>query len=107
MLAQYATPAELLMSPANDFVEDFVGADRALKRLSLIRVRDIDLWKAPLVRVGEPTARLAPRIAEADLPHPLVVDAEAGRWAGCPSATSPPRRSRPARLERPTRSSTR
>ncbi|HET7508454.1 MAG TPA: ATP-binding cassette domain-containing protein, partial [Solirubrobacterales bacterium] len=30
---QYATPAELLMAPANEFVEDFVGADRALKRL--------------------------------------------------------------------------
>ena len=55
VLAQYATPAELLMNPANDFVEDFVGADRALKRLSLLRVRDIDLWKAPLARVGEPT----------------------------------------------------
>ena len=32
-LAQYATPAELLMAPADGFVEDFVGADRALKRL--------------------------------------------------------------------------
>jgi osmoprotectant transport system ATP-binding protein len=42
-LAQYAPPAELLMSPANAFVEDFVGPDRALKRLSLQRVRDIDL----------------------------------------------------------------
>jgi osmoprotectant transport system ATP-binding protein len=44
-LAQYAPPAELLMQPANSFVEDFVGADRALKRLSLQRVRDVDLWK--------------------------------------------------------------
>ena len=44
-LAQYAPPAELLMQPANSFVEDFVGADRALKRLSLQRVRDIDLWQ--------------------------------------------------------------
>ena len=59
VLAQYATPEELLMSPADDFVEDFVGADRALKRLSLLRVRDIDLWKAPLVRVGEPTEQRA------------------------------------------------
>ena len=40
-------------SPANEFVEDFVGADRALKRLSLQRVRDVDLWRAPLVREGE------------------------------------------------------
>jgi osmoprotectant transport system ATP-binding protein len=81
VLSQYATPAELLMSPANDFVEDFVGADRALKRLSLLRVRDIDLWKAPLVRVGEPTAAARAAIADADLPYPLVVD-EQGRPLG-------------------------
>jgi osmoprotectant transport system ATP-binding protein len=43
-LAQYAPPVELLMHPANAFVEDFVGADRALKRLALQRVRDVDLW---------------------------------------------------------------
>jgi osmoprotectant transport system ATP-binding protein len=45
VLAQYATPPELLMKPADEFVEDFVGADRALKRLALTRVRDIDLWE--------------------------------------------------------------
>ena len=39
------------------FVEDFVGADRALKRLALQRVRDVDLWKAPLVRVGRARRR--------------------------------------------------
>ena len=31
------------MSPANEFVADFVGADRALKRLSLQQVSDIEL----------------------------------------------------------------
>jgi osmoprotectant transport system ATP-binding protein len=46
VLAQYARPAELLMRPANAFVEDFVGADRALKRLSLQRVRDLELLPA-------------------------------------------------------------
>jgi osmoprotectant transport system ATP-binding protein len=46
VLAQYAKPAELLMRPANAFVEDFVGADRALKRLALQRVRDVDLLPA-------------------------------------------------------------
>ena len=56
-LAQYATPAELLMAPADDFVEDFVGADRALKRLALMRVRDIDLWEAPLAYVGQADRR--------------------------------------------------
>jgi osmoprotectant transport system ATP-binding protein len=42
-LVQYATPAELLSAPADAFVADFVGADRALKRLSLQRVRDVEL----------------------------------------------------------------
>jgi osmoprotectant transport system ATP-binding protein len=64
-LAQYATPAELLMAPADGFVEDFVGADRALKRLALMRVSDIDLWQAPLarraVRPGAGGASTAPR----------------------------------------------
>ena len=34
-LQQYATPAELLRSPANDFVREFVGADRGIKRLGV------------------------------------------------------------------------
>jgi osmoprotectant transport system ATP-binding protein len=62
-LAQYAPPAELLMYPANRFVEDFVGADRALKRLALQRVRDVDLWSAPLVRAGEPVEEARRKLA--------------------------------------------
>jgi osmoprotectant transport system ATP-binding protein len=73
-LAQYAPPAELLMYPANPFVEDFVGADRALKRLALQRVRDADLWKAPLVRVGEPVAEARAKAADSEVPYPLLVD---------------------------------
>jgi osmoprotectant transport system ATP-binding protein len=75
-LAQYAPPAELLMFPEGKFVEDFVGADRALKRLSLQRVRDIDLWKAPLVRAGEPVAQARAKVEDSDLPYPLLVDAD-------------------------------
>jgi osmoprotectant transport system ATP-binding protein len=45
-LAQYATPVELLAGPADEFVEQFVGADRALKRLALQRVGDLDLAPA-------------------------------------------------------------
>jgi osmoprotectant transport system ATP-binding protein len=73
-LAQYAPPAELLMAPASEFVEDFVGADRALKRLALQRVRDIDLWTVATCRVGEPTADVRGRVADADLDIPLLVD---------------------------------
>jgi osmoprotectant transport system ATP-binding protein len=74
VLAQYATPAELLSYPADDFVKDFVGADRALKRLALQRVRDIDLWKAAMVRVGENTAEARAKIAESDLRIALLID---------------------------------
>ena len=80
-LAQYAPPAELLMFPADSFVEDFVGADRALKRLSLQRVRDVDLWKAPLVRVGEPVAQARAKSADSEVPYPLLLD-EQGRPLG-------------------------
>jgi osmoprotectant transport system ATP-binding protein len=73
-LAQYAPPGELLMNPASPFVEDFVGADRALKRLSLQRVRDVALWSAALVRAGEPVAEARRRMETADVPIPLLVD---------------------------------
>jgi osmoprotectant transport system ATP-binding protein len=76
VLAQYATPAELLMAPANDFVEDFVGADRALKRLALLRVRDIDLWEAPLAFVGQATADVRAKLDGAEVPHALLVDSD-------------------------------
>jgi osmoprotectant transport system ATP-binding protein len=43
VLAQYATPDELLAHPADEFVARFVGADRALKRLALTRLSDLEL----------------------------------------------------------------
>jgi osmoprotectant transport system ATP-binding protein len=45
-LAQFGTPEEILAAPADDFVADFVGADRGLKRLSLRRVGEVELEPA-------------------------------------------------------------
>jgi osmoprotectant transport system ATP-binding protein len=75
---QYATPAEVLMAPANEFVEDFVGADRALKRLALMRVRDISLWEAPLAHVGQATSEVRAKLDSPDVEvaYPLLVDSE-------------------------------
>jgi osmoprotectant transport system ATP-binding protein len=42
-LVQYGTPDEILARPIDDFVSDFVGADRGLKRLLLRELRDIEL----------------------------------------------------------------
>ena len=76
ILAQYATPAEILMAPADDFVEDFVGADRALKRLSLMRVGDVNLWHAPLAFVGQASVEVRAKLDNAEVPHALLVDSE-------------------------------
>jgi osmoprotectant transport system ATP-binding protein len=40
-LVQFAAPDEMLAHPADAFVAGFVGSDRTLKRLRLIRVREI------------------------------------------------------------------
>ncbi|MEU8705577.1 ABC transporter ATP-binding protein [Streptomyces sp. NPDC048565] len=41
-LAQYDTPQTLLKEPCDDFVARFVGADRGLRRLSLMRLADLE-----------------------------------------------------------------
>ena len=51
-LVQYAPPSELLAHPVDDFVRDFVGADRALKRLALTRLDQLDLGPATPNGVG-------------------------------------------------------
>jgi osmoprotectant transport system ATP-binding protein len=38
VLEQYGTPAEILRSPSNDFVTEFVGADRGIKELSVTEI---------------------------------------------------------------------
>jgi osmoprotectant transport system ATP-binding protein len=46
-IAQYDTPERILVDPADDFVADFIGRGASLKRLSLSRVRDIELGEWP------------------------------------------------------------
>jgi osmoprotectant transport system ATP-binding protein len=52
VLAQYDTPARILAEPASDFVVDFLGQERGLKRLALIPVTDVDLARGPVVDAG-------------------------------------------------------
>ncbi len=40
-LVQYDTPENILFNPKNEFVEDFVGSDRSLKVLNLLKVNEI------------------------------------------------------------------
>jgi osmoprotectant transport system ATP-binding protein len=52
MLQQYDTPREILAHPANDFVAQFVGADRGIKRLSLTTLSEIKLLDPARDRAG-------------------------------------------------------
>jgi osmoprotectant transport system ATP-binding protein len=49
VIEQYATPDQILREPANDFVKQFVGAERGLKRLALMKVADIGVDVGPVV----------------------------------------------------------
>jgi osmoprotectant transport system ATP-binding protein len=69
-LAQYDTPAAILGTPASEFVADFVGADRGLKRLSVTPIAVEDLVTPPVVAVDDTLAA-----ARASLGAP------AARWA--------------------------
>ncbi|MFE5108216.1 ABC transporter ATP-binding protein [Streptomyces sp. NBC_01724] len=53
-LVQCAPPAELLARPADDFVADFLGAERGLKLLSLSTLADLPRQPATTVRADEP-----------------------------------------------------
>jgi osmoprotectant transport system ATP-binding protein len=49
ILEQYSSPDELLANPANEFVEEFVGEDRSIKRLQLRTVADLPFRQGPVV----------------------------------------------------------
>ncbi len=73
-LVQYGTPAELLYKPENEFVEDFVGADRALKGLQLLRVREIMTDSAPAAKPDEKTEAVRARMEQGGMDWLVVVD---------------------------------
>ena len=56
VLAQYDTPDAILAHPADEFVAQFIGEDRALRRLALRRLTDIELEPVPADR---PTVQAA------------------------------------------------
>jgi osmoprotectant transport system ATP-binding protein len=75
-LAQYDTPATILARPADDFVAEFVGADRALKALALRTVGELELRESrdggPLVS-RETTLRDALALLIAEHAQSVVV----------------------------------
>ncbi len=51
LLEQFDSPERILATPANAFVEDFLGGERGLRRLGLLPVGEADMVRGPVVEV--------------------------------------------------------
>lgn len=85
-LVQYAPPADLLYRPKNEFVAGFVGADRALKGLQLIRAKEVMQKSPPTAKQEEKAADVRARMEREGIDWLSVVDIE-GRFLGWVSQT--------------------
>ncbi|MFM2346498.1 MAG: hypothetical protein RL654_1251 [Pseudomonadota bacterium] len=80
-LIQVGTPAELIQSPADDFVRDFfrhVDVSRFLKASNMLTRVDRERLSCD---IGSPAARLLDRLIDAGLEGAYICD-EAGRYQG-------------------------
>jgi osmoprotectant transport system ATP-binding protein len=83
VLEQYATPEEILREPANDFVKQFVGAERGLKRLALMKVKDIQIDQGPVVAPEDSTDKALRQMEEYGFDWTSVVrEGELLGWIG-------------------------
>lgn len=73
-IEQFDTPSSVLGAPANDYVADFVGADRGLKRLSVTEITPEDLELPPVVRLDEPMSQALAKLRAADSRWAVVLD---------------------------------
>jgi osmoprotectant transport system ATP-binding protein len=87
VLAQYDTPDAILAHPADDFVTQFIGDDRALRRLALRTLADIRLDpaagadQAPRVQSRTTVRNAVSLLLETDADH-LVVENDDGTVRG-------------------------
>jgi len=80
ILEQYASPEEILREPANSFVQEFVGAERGLKRLALIKVAEIGVEEGPVVERSASTEEALAAMKRFGMDWVTVV--EGGRLLG-------------------------
>jgi osmoprotectant transport system ATP-binding protein len=85
-LAQFDTPAALLGTPADEFVEGFIGVDRGIRRLSFMPAVGLPLSADAVVSAGAggDKARSTARLIGAE--WLLVVDADGHALGWLPSA---------------------
>ena len=76
VLEQYAPPAELLRSPANDFVQSFLGRERALRRMALLSVADAQPQRGSVLEASTSVDDVKRFMAEGHLEWVGVVDGD-------------------------------
>ncbi|HEU5332874.1 MAG TPA: ATP-binding cassette domain-containing protein [Actinocrinis sp.] len=76
VLAQFDSPDRLLSSPADEFVERFLGADRGIKRLTFYTATGLTLLGGPVVAADTASAEAREAALAAGTPWLLVVDGE-------------------------------
>jgi osmoprotectant transport system ATP-binding protein len=75
-LVQFAAPESLLTQPANDFVRDFVGGDRTLKRLNLLKIKSAMQPDPPTIMQDESPAKAQEMLSQLRTDQLIVVDKE-------------------------------
>lgn len=80
-IEQFDSPSSILATPANEFVADFVGADRGLKRLNLVRVLDVMRRDIETLSHAFTAEEAIAHMRKLDYDNMLVVDDE-GKLVG-------------------------
>jgi osmoprotectant transport system ATP-binding protein len=75
-LEQFDSPDNILAHPASTFIADFVGTDRTLKRLRLVKVADAMQAKSPRIAAVEPVEQAVALMDTHEHEFNVVVDAD-------------------------------
>jgi osmoprotectant transport system ATP-binding protein len=102
VLEHYGSPDEILREPANEFVEQFLGGERGLKRLALVTLGEIELTSGPIVRPDAKRAEVLEVMEKHGVDWVGVVSAD-GKLLGWVGASDLDARGRPKQGVRPFR----
>ena len=84
VIAQYDTPERILTDPADEYVEDFIGAGASLKRLSLSKVGDIKTSEWPVAQLTDSPTEVLNTLHRSGKDYVLLLDEQRKpkRWVG-------------------------
>lgn len=81
-LVQYDTPDTILAHPKNRFVRDFVGTDRTLKRLGLVRIKNLMETTPPTCTIDSTIDEVRKCFVDYGVRSIFVIDKDDGELKG-------------------------